>query len=65
MKTTYTLTHSEAAQYDSDDDTQIDALRASLRTRFGRVSGGDPVTTEVRHPDGFTVEAYTQDSPTA
>ena len=56
---TYTLTAAETAMYDSDDDRQIHQLRASLQQRFGRVAGGSPVETEVRHPDGFVVEQYT------
>ena len=56
---TYTLTAAEAAIYDSANDSEIAALMADLRRRYGRVAGGLPVTTEVRHPDGYVVEQYT------
>jgi hypothetical protein len=59
MTKTYTLTAAEAKQYDSSDDRDVHELRASLRARFGRVSGGDVPTTEVRHPDGYVIEHYT------
>ena len=55
---TYTLTTAETVVYDADDDDRLQQLRASLRERFGAVAGGLPVTTEVRHPDGFVVEQY-------
>ena len=58
MSTTYTLTAAEAASYDSDDHERMSKLRRSLRARFGRVAGGEPVSTEVCHPDGYVVEAY-------
>lgn len=61
MSKTYTLTAKEAALYDGDDE-QSDKLLHGLRERFGEIAGGRPVTTEVRHPDGFVVEQYT-DAP--
>lgn len=57
--TTYTLTTAEAQDYDSDDDQIVFLLMRSLRNRFGQISGGRKVTTEVLHPDGFVVEQYT------
>ena len=54
MTKTYTLTATEAAIYDSDDE-KTNGLMADLRQRFGRIAGGSPVETEVRHPDGFMV----------
>lgn len=59
MTKTYTLTAAEASLYDSNDDEKTSRLMADLRKRFGRVAGGSPVETEVRHPDGFVVEHYT------
>jgi len=59
MTETYTLTAAEAAMYDSQDDEQTSRLMTDLRARFGRIAGGAPVQTEVRHPDGFVVEQYT------
>jgi hypothetical protein len=59
MPKTYTLTAAEAAIYDGNDDAKTHALMADLRKRFGRIAGGAPVQTEVRHPDGFVVEQYT------
>jgi len=55
---TYRLTSQEARQYD-DGGEQTDHLMADLRSRFGRLAAGEPVTTEVRHPDGYIVGAYT------
>ena len=62
MTETYTLTAAEAAMYDSQDDEQTSRLMTDLRARFGRIAGGAPVQTEVRHPDGFVVEQYTRDA---
>lgn len=56
---TYTLTNTEAAEYDADGE-RADNLLASLRQRFGRPTGGLPVETEVLHPDGYVVEQYTR-----
>ena len=55
---TYTLSVLEVALYEGDDE-QTNRLMADLRKRFGRVAGGSPVETEVRHPDGYVVEQYT------
>ena len=57
---TYTLTAAEAAVYDSSDDEKTSRLMTDLRERFGHIAGGAAVQTEVRHPDGFVIEQYTQ-----
>lgn len=54
--TTYTLTSSEAALYDSTDDRDVHKLRDSLRERFGPYDPGGAV--EVNHPDGFVIDVY-------
>lgn len=56
---TYTLTTEQAERYDSDDDRVTSALLAELRREYGRIAAGEPVETEVRHPDGFVVSAHT------
>lgn len=56
---TYTLTAAEAEIYDGDDESLMHDLMADLRRRFGRVAGGEPVETEVCHPDGYVIEQYT------
>ena len=65
MSKTYTLTAAEAAIYDGNDEPKTHALIADLCQRFGRIAGGSPVETEVRHPDGFVVEQYTHDEEAA
>lgn len=57
---TYTLTKAETRIYDSSNDEKTSGLMADLRKRFGRVAAGEPVETEVRHPDGFVVSAHTE-----
>lgn len=44
--TTYTMTELEAAEYDSGDDSRLDAVRREIRRR---VASG----AEVYHPEGF------------
>lgn len=56
---TIRLTAVESKIYDNGDDEQINRLMANLRSRYGRIAAGDPVDTEVIHPDGFVVEQYT------
>lgn len=58
--TTYTLTTDEAQRYDDGDDAVQADLSRELRARFGRLAAGEPVDTEVRHPDGFIVSAHTR-----
>lgn len=52
---TYELTAAEASRYDADDAQ----ISNELRARFGRLAAGEPVTTEVVHPDGYVVSAHT------
>jgi len=55
---TVTLTTEQAARYDSDDDSVTSALMAELRREHGRIAAGEPVETEIRHPDGSVVSAH-------
>lgn len=48
----YTLTPTEAADYDSGDDRLVDALSSSLAERFAGAG------TEIYHPDGFVINHY-------
>lgn len=59
---TYTLTGPEARIYDESDDEHISDLMSQLRRRFGPLAAGEPVETEVRHPEGFVVSAHTRGS---
>jgi hypothetical protein len=55
---TYTLTAAEVARYDSGDDEINSRLSAELLNRFGPLAAGEPVTTEVVHPDGYVISAH-------
>ena len=56
---TITLTTEQAARYDSDDESESRALCADLRRDYGRIAAGEPVETEVLHPDGYVISAHT------
>lgn len=57
---TVTLTPAQTLRYDSTNDEVSAALMAELRRQYGRIAAGEPVETEVRHPDGFIVSAHTR-----
>ncbi|MPZ19547.1 MAG: hypothetical protein GEV06_16750 [Luteitalea sp.] len=62
MTATYTLTTTEAREYDSGDDERAQRVISSLRDRYGREANrtGNGVT-EIRHPSGYTIGHYRHD----